>query len=358
MGYTKKKSTLVFFRELISDPERKTLFRIFADLLILLFTYKEIPFHYFSRYLFKKDKTNIKDYLPNRFLTGIARQFNDMKVKAVLDDKLYFSLFYSQFNISLPKILMYNHRNQFIVGNKSLKINNWNDFAVKLNEMLDEFSFCDSVVIKKTYASSSGHKIYKLFKNQLIDDSPIVSEIYSEVIKSDFLFQDTVKQHPALSKLSSSSLNTIRFDTFKDKEGKIEIISGYIRMSISNYHIDNISSGGCQVGIVMEEGKLKKTGYALIQTTGVEIFEEHPITHTLFENFTIPFFNEAKELAIQAARFIPGMRLVGWDVAISESGPVLIEGNSDYDISGSDLSAEGYFANPVFRKVLHEINSL
>jgi hypothetical protein len=358
MGYLRQKSILDFFLELKNDPDRKSFFRIIADLFILFFRYKEIPVHYFSRYLFKKDRTNIKDYLPNKFLAGIARQFNDKKVKAVLDDKLYFSLFFSQFDLSMPKILMYNHHSHFIVGNKSFTISNRNDFVAKLNEVLDGEPFCEALVIKKTYASSSGHKIFKLFKSQLSDESPLVSEIYSEVTKSDFLFQECVKQHPVLNKLNSSSLNTIRFDTFIDKDGRIDIISGYIRMSIRNLHIDNISSGGCQVGIVLEDGKLKKNGYALIQSTGIEVFTEHPVTHILFENFTIPFFNEAKELTIQAARLNPGMRLIGWDIAIGESGPVLIEGNSDYDMSGNDLAAEGYFANPVFRKVLHEINYL
>ncbi len=358
MGYLRKKSNLDFFRELINDPDRKPLFRIFADIFILLFTFKEIPVHYFSRYLFKKDKTNIKDYLPNKFLAGIARQFNDKKVKAVLDDKLYFSLFFSQFNLSMPKILMYNHHNLFTVGNKSFKISNRIDFVTKLNDILDGDAFCDALVIKKTYASSSGQKIYKLFKSQVSDESPIIGEIYSEVTKSDFLFQECVKQHPVLNKLSPSSLNTIRIDTFIDKDGKIDIISAFIRMSIRNLHIDNISSGGCQVGILLEEGKLKKNGYSLIQSTGIEVFTEHPLTHTLFENFTIPFFNEAKQLTILAARLMPGIRLIGWDVAIGETGPVLIEGNSDYDMSGNDLAAEGYFANPTFRKVLHEINYL
>jgi hypothetical protein len=82
------------------------------------------------------------------------------------------------------------------------------------------------------------------------------------------------------------------------------------------------------------------------------------VTKRIFGNFTIPFFDEAKELVIKTASFTPSLRLVGWDVAISENGPVMIEGNSDYEIRRSDLTYGGYLANPVFRKVLHEINYL
>jgi hypothetical protein len=54
--------------------------------------------------------------------------------------------------------------------------------------------------------------------------------------------------------------------------------------------------------------------------------------------------------------FLSELGIVGWDVAIGKSGPILIEGNSDYDISGNDLAEGGYLTNTNFRKVLHEIN--
>ncbi len=55
---------------------------------------------------------------------------------------------------------------------------------------------------------------------------------------------------------------------------------------------------------------------------------------------------------------MPGLRIVGWDVGIGETGPVMIEGNSDYEITGNDIADGGYRANPVFRKVLRELNYL
>ena len=126
-------------------------------------------------------------------------------------------------------------------------------------------------------------------------------------------------------------------------------------MSIRNSHIDNISSGGCQVGISLESGRLKKTGYSLIQTEGVKLFTEHPVTGIVFEGFRIPYFDEVKELVKKAAGLMPGLRLIGWDVAVGESSPILIEGNSDYDVSGNDVAYGGYMANSVFKKVISEI---
>jgi hypothetical protein len=161
-----------------------------------------------------------------------------------------------------------------------------------------------------------------------------------------------------LNKLNSSSINTIRFDTFIDSTGKIEVMSGYLRMSVGDTYVDNISSGACMVGINLETGKLKKNAFRTFRYYGVKILTEHPATKTKFENFTIPFFDQAKELVIRTARLMPDLRLTGWDVAIGESGPILIEGNSDYDLSGNDLNYGGYRSNPVFRKMLNELRYL
>jgi hypothetical protein len=344
--------------EILKDPERKSIYRMFYELVYLSFVYKELPVHYFTRYLFKKEAINIRNYLPNKLIKDISPYFNNQRVKEVVDNKLYFHLFYSQFNISLPKILMYNHQNMFVAGNRYVEVNNVRDFKVLLEDLFKQNTSYDSIFIKKTYSGASGRDIYKLFLHQFRKDPELIDRIYSDVIKSEFLFQETVRQHRDLDKLNPSSLNTIRFDTFIDKDRNVEIISGFIKMSTNNSHVDNSVAGGCGVGIDLETGRLKKTGYSKIKVSGVKLLTEHPVTKTKFENLKIPYLSQAEELVLNAARLMPGLRLVGWDVAIGESGPVLIEGNSDYGINSNDLMYGGYMANKAFRKVLREYNYL
>jgi len=353
-----RKSNPELIIEILKDPDRKSLPRITYELIILFLRYRELPAHYFSRYIFKKQTRNFKDFLPNKFAGKISVLINDHKSKEVLDNKLFFNFFYGQFDIRLPKIILYNHKNMFIIGNQTIEVNNDKDFTILLDRVFKDNPSHDSLLIKKTNASSSGKKIFKLFRAELRVESEYVKEIYSDVVQSGFLFQETIKQHPALDKMNPSCLNTIRIDTYINPDGKIDIGSAYLRMSICESHIDNISSGGCQVGIDLQTGKLKKYGYSLIQTVGVKVMTEHPITGTVFEDFSLPYFSRIKELAIKTARLMPGLRLIGWDVAIGESDPILIEGNSDYDLSGNDIADEGYMANKVFRKVLNEIGYL
>jgi hypothetical protein len=355
----KQKPTLKIFIEILNDPDRKSLPRIIYELFDLLFFYREVPSHYFSRYLFKKWNTNTRNYLPNKLLgERVSPFFYDRSVKEVLDNKLFFAFFYGQFLTSLPKLLMYNHRRMFVINDNSVIINTVDEFSDLLEELFKNNPDIESVIIKKTRASSGGSNIFKLSPGEIKGNPEMISKIYSETICSGYLFQKTVKQHPDLNRLNPSSLNTIRIDSFIDSDGNINLISAHIRMSINNLHVDNISSGGCSVGIDFQTGKLKKIAYSDLRKVGTEVFIEHPITKTVFEGFTIPYFEEVKALALKTASFIPGLRLVGWDIAIGESGPVLIEGNFDYEIRGNDFADGGYLDNAAFRKVLKEVKYL
>ena len=74
----------------------------------------------------------------------------------------------------------------------------------------------------------------------------------------------------------------------------------------------------------MASGKLLTVGADKKGNT----YTEHPITHTPIIGFQIPYFEESKAMCLKAAQKVPQMRFVAWDVAITEKGPVFIEGNS------------------------------
>jgi hypothetical protein len=358
MNKLKKLNDFQLFAELIKDPDRKSVIRMISEIVYLIIIRGNFPRHYFSKYLFKKNITNIKDYFPNRFFNKkIKPHFNNKQVREVLENKLFFDLFYRQFNVSLPKILMFNHKRLFLLGVKTVEVTNIDEFKALLEEIFKQNPEYESIFVKKTYWSFGGDRVYKLSPGQITSDPAMIVGLYSEVIKTGFLFQETIIQHPELDKLNPSCLDTLRIDTFIDKDGNIEIISAYIRMSIINNYLDNITSGGCQVGVDLSTGRLKKYGYFTIRSHGAKVITEHPLTKIVFEGFTVPLFEEAKALVIRTAGYMPDLRIIGWDVAISKSGPVIIEGNSNYDIEGNDIAYGGYRTNPVFKKVLQEIKS-
>ena len=359
MPHFRRKNTRELIYEVYRDPDRKTILNIVSDILSLTLYHKRFPRHYFSRYLFKKGRANIKDYFSNEFLYYKLKPFfNENSAKDVVENKLYFNFYFGQFGVILPKLLLYNQKQVFVKENVDFRINSLPEFKNLLVTIFNQNPAYQSVFIKQTCESYGGDHVFRITPQQLANDGGLLADLYAIIIKSGFLFQETILQHPELNRINPSCINTIRMDTFIDKDGKVNLMSAYLRMSTNNKHVDNISSGGCLVGIDLQSGKLRKDGYAGFGACGTVIYRCHPVTKTVFEGFTIPYFEEATRMVLRAAGLVPGLRLVGWDVAISETGPVLVEGNSDYSMIGNDLAEGGFLTNAIFRKMLAEANLL
>lgn len=111
---------------------------------------------------------NIFNSLSYKCLANIRSRLNDREVSEVLENKLYFDLFYGQFGISLPKILMYNHKNMFVIDNCVLYINNSQDFKSALTNLINKNDPGSSIFIKRTYGTYGGDRIYKISFDQLV----------------------------------------------------------------------------------------------------------------------------------------------------------------------------------------------
>ncbi len=145
-----------------------------------------------------------------------------------------------------------------------------------------------------------------------------------------YVVQPALVQHPELSRLYPRAVNTMRIVTVRNPEGEIEIFSTVLRVGAHGSEVDNWAQGGLSLG-VKEDGSLAdcgfhKPGYGTTRTS-------HPDTRVVFSTFRIPFYQESKELCIKAHNAIKGIHSIGWDVAVTEHGPVIIEGNDNWEIS-------------------------
>ena len=134
--------------------------------------------------------------------------------------------------------------------------------------------------------------------------------------------EEIVQQHAALAALCPTSVNTIRIATLLgDKQQGIV----YAFLRIGNGKVmDNVDCGGMAVMVDIETGTLLTVGADKQGNT----YEKHPMTGVPIIGFTIPHWEEAKRICLEAAQVVPQMRYIAWDVAITAEGPTFIEGNS------------------------------
>lgn len=195
------------------------------------------------------------------------------------------------------------------------------DFIVPKEDNYNEFlEFLDKheVFMSKPYDGLGGADVKKEYSKDIENKE----EYFNNAIKNRIFLEELVKQHPDMNKLCEKSVNTMRIMTFND-HGKSRIIWMGLRVGNGINSIDNFHAKGMAVNIDINTGKL--VGNAIDKD--LNEYEEHPFTHVKFDGFQIPCFEEAKKMVLEASLRSDKILVVGWDVAISDKGPVIIEGN-------------------------------
>ena len=143
---------------------------------------------------------------------------------------------------------------------------------------------------------------------------------------NDFV-EEFVQQHDELNRLSPSGLNTIRIITQLNDKDEVEILGARLRITI-NSSVDNLAAGNIAAPIDEQSGIV--TGPGVYSDITKEDEYKHPVTGIEIVGFQIPFWVESLQMVRNAALMHPQNRSIGWDVAITNVGPELIEGNHDW----------------------------
>lgn len=140
-----------------------------------------------------------------------------------------------------------------------------------------------------------------------------------------YLAQDRMKSHPALRDLALDALPTVRIVTMVDEVGAPEVVSATFRFaSVRGAKIDNVKAGGLIAAVDLPVGSL---GVACKGHGGGD-HAVHPVTGAAITGRMLPDWPAAKGLVRRAhAEVFHDYALIGWDVALTPDGPVLIEGN-------------------------------
>jgi len=256
---------------------------------------------------------------------NIVRRMNDKAYWFNFDDKTTFNTLFAD-----------------KVGRKWTKI----DDSLTV-EKLTEFLADLPAVLYKPLEGSSGVGIAKYEKSSWEKDpAAFLKEIRA---LGPGLLEELLIQHPVMAGMCPTSVNTIRIATLlgDKQEG---IVYAFLRIGNGKV-MDNVDQGGMAARVDLESGKL----LTVAADKAGNVYDKHPITGTPIIGFTIPYFEEAKKMCLQAMRVVPQVRFVAWDVAITENGPRFIEGNSFPSHAVPQFSAhypDGIGILPEFRKFI------
>ena len=228
---------------------------------------------------------------------------NDIAYSDEFDDKLRFNENFAEF-----------------LGRKTL--NGETATVADLTDFLDG----QEAIFAKINHSDCGRGVEKLYVKDF--ESPAAMLDYIQQNKLVVLEQ-VLKQHEDMARLHPASVNTMRILTdLVDDTVHIAYIT--VKMGRGGGVCDNSGQGGVLCRVDIESGRICSPA----TDDYFNVYDKHPDTGIVFQGYQLPMVDEAIELAKKAARKVPQVGHVGWDVAITPNGPAIIEGN---DFPGTDL---------------------
>ena len=166
-----------------------------------------------------------------------------------------------------------------------------------------------------------------------------------------WLIQERIIQHPFLDRYTADCTQTARVVTYITKNGDIQILMRMLKISRSGKHIDNVGTTG--MAARFDDNGVLSTG-AQLTNSGIVYHTHHPETNAPIAGEILPFHKEVTALALEAQSRLPFLRSLGWDIAITKDGPLLIEGNAYWSHILQFALGHGVLTDELFTE-LHEV---
>jgi hypothetical protein len=157
-----------------------------------------------------------------------------------------------------------------------------------------------------------------------------VNEFAAEVEKyadGGYLFQTRLTPHPKIVDVVGDQISTVRMFVLVDDQGPVLLRASW-KIPSGETVADNFwRSGNMLAGIDVETGRvirvLRRT------STGTEAVDKHPKTGTSFDRIVFPEWSQMRDVVMRGAAAVPSCHFQGWDVALTDRGPVLVELEGD-----------------------------
>jgi hypothetical protein len=320
------------------------------------------PYEYFQYHLSNPALTweEKKAYLSYNQGCALHRELSPLEDRAITS-KFLSERFFDWFDIPMPRAYgIYDPRFGRTADGKSLKnAQEFREFIEKLEA--DKF-------VLKPIASGKGAGITVILGREgsvfisAAGERHSTAQLFEKCLEGwkttyahtsyGLLIQEYVEQHEILQRIQPHSLNTLRVITFINDQGEVEILATMVKFGLGTSTVDNFSKGG-SAARVDEGGIIQK---AILEDSGsYEPIEKHPTTNQQIEGLQLPYFDEAVALAIRAQLHIPQLRTLGWDIAITPKGPVIIETNVFWGNVTQVLIGRGMITRGL-REVLNRID--
>ena len=149
-----------------------------------------------------------------------------------------------------------------------------------------------------------------------------------------FIAEELIQQSEELARFHPQSVNTLRLNTIRCKDS-IEVVWAILRYGRSNRIVDNAHFGGL-FSVIDDNGAAIAAGDVERHT-----YVTHPDTGVPLTGFRVPDWEKACEMVRSLATKVGDLRFIGWDLAYTDKGWILVEANTSPGILSPMVTGQG-----------------
>lgn len=265
--------------------------------------------------------------LSGAYLNDLQRQFsrfiNPKPVRELLEDKLLFAALVDDI-VRVPKNYLYtDHRSLVVVSDEWRNITNCRDPTRTYRLVIKRARGGGGVGVRFV---EIGQGIVRLGAQVMSLDQ----FLHFFTRRNERLLCEFIQQSNFCHEVYPGTTNTLRVICMRERGGEPFIAKAIFRIGTAKSNgVDNFGRGGLGAIVDTASGELSVAvehhGEAPCAPT---LHARHPDTHKQIAGECLPGWKEACEEALRLMHCLPFINYVGWDIVLTNSGPVFLEGNN------------------------------
>lgn len=291
--------------------------------------------------LYDQDPALWREWVDKAEMNRLQKTINDPEIFYLIDDKYRFYDRCNELGLPTPQMLALLAVD---TDGKYREICSAED----MRACLDEWQL-QSLVFKRIRGAYGwgffsvewdGEQVTDLATGECYDSASFFDLLIS--IDRPYIAQKKLSPSSELADIMpGGAMGTVRIMTYRHRDDSVTVPYAFVKLPVSGQVNDNFlhgSTGNLLCGIDVASGCMM-TAYGVSPgAVTLESHDTHPETGAVIKGRSVPRWQAIVDLCIDAANKFPEFRTVGWDVAVTDDGLYLLEGNRTYDPDGLQVT--------------------
>ena len=269
-------------------------------------------------------------------LREVQLRLSPPPLSAVIDDKALFYTTCRLARLPIPEVHAFVYRDEPGWTRDGRTPRTRGQWAWALERVL-----VDEVIAKPARSDmGEGVRAFRREGDRFFEGSDLVGDagalydtLFADGRFGAVVLQRRVHNHETLADLGDTrTLQATRLVTLVDRGDDVTVLFASQKIVRGDGVTDNVHNGETGNGSALVDVETGRLGPLVLPTPGEGLFvsDDHPATGRTCRGLQLPWWPETLELVRRAAVAFGMLRTIGWDVAITPDGPLLLEANSGW----------------------------